>query len=456
MPKSTFEEESKNQRLNQGAFPTFRAIPSGLAKLGRNCRRRWHYLLGIIVIITIAYSVLDIYATVQLNHQLSLIRQKGEPLTSAETAPPEISDSQNAAIIYERAAKALKLSKRHQQSLQSLNPKEQNAILTKNTVAINLIRQATEKSECRFDVDWNHPFTLLIPEAVYMRQLASLLSWQASKEATSGNMNSALQDVKRIYVMAGHLSNDPFTISAIVAGSIETIANNTLAKVLLHSSLSESQASVFNTSTPIINWQKVWCRSLITERTYSLEVFRSPSQVISMVGQNRASFPRLSWLFWQALPPLRKLDEMCSLRIWREILDNESKPRPPFSKMSSDNIDKEVMQTPWYAMGTKLLLPFGTFFHERSNRSYVQRCQREIALALAVYHTKYHQYPTTLAPAEKLWKSTFPLDPYNNKPFHYKSDGKTFLLYSVGLNGVDDGGKWMSGSSPENDIVWGH
>lgn len=245
-------------------------------------------------------------------------------------------------------------------------------------------------------------------------------------------------------------------MSSIVTSSIETIANDNLAKVLLHSSLSESQARDFNASVPVIDWHRVWHRSMISERTFSLEVFRNPSQVISMLGANRSSFPRLSWLTWRTLPPLRKLDETYSLRIWQEILDNESKPRPPFSIMSNDNIDKKVLQTPWYAMTTKILLPFGTFYQERSNRSEAQRRQREIALALAAYRSQHHNYPTTLQQAQSFWKSTFPLDPYNNKSFHYKSDGKTFLLYSVGMNGKDDGGKWKPSSTLENDIVWGH
>lgn len=457
MSKSTFEKESKNPHLNKGAFSTFLAIPSGLVNaargLGRGCKKNWHYLLGIIVIIAIAYSALDIYATAQLNHQLNLIRQKGEPLTSAETAPPKISDSQNAAIIYERAEKALKLKNKQQYISEGLNQKEKNTILSQNTAAIALIRQATEKPDCRFNVDWNHPFTLLIPEAVYMRQLANLLSWQASKEAGSGNTNSAFQDVKRIYIMAGHLSKDPFTISALVTSSIETTANDTLAKVLLHSSISESQARAFDASVPVINWQKAWHRSLLTERTYSLEVFRSPSQVISIVGSNRSSFPKLSWWLWRTLPPLRKLDETYSLRIWQQVLEDASKSRPSFSMTSNDNIAKEIMLTPWYAMATKISMPIGVLSQDRSNRSEVQRRQREIALALAIYLTKYHQYPTTLAPAEKLWKSTFPLDPYSNKPFRYKNDGKTFLLYSVGMNGKNDGGV-NEQKQGKDDIIW--
>ncbi|MEO6907469.1 MAG: hypothetical protein ABI210_06225, partial [Abditibacteriaceae bacterium] len=410
------------------------------------------------VIIAIAYSALNIYATAQLNHQLNLIRQKGEPLTLAEAAPQKIPDSQNAGILYERAEKALKLKRKQQYISEGLSQKEKDTILAQNTAVITLIRQATEKPDCRFNVvDWSHPFTYLIPGAEYMGQFASLLSWQASKEAESGNTNSAFQDVKRIYIMAGQLSKDPFTMSAIVTGFIETTANDTLAKVLLHGSLSASQARLFNSSVPVIDWNTVWYRSLITERTFTLEVYRNTPQLMGNLGENRTFFFKLTWLLWRSLPPLQKLDETYSLQIWHEILDNAGKLRSPFTLTSKPNVDKEIMHAPWYAIASKNLLPIGNF-QQRSNRSDAQRQEREIAFALAAYHTKYHQYPTTLAPAEKLWKSTFPLDPYSNKPFRYKSDGKTFLLYSVGLDGKDDGGqrREFRGSFIKQDIVWGH
>lgn len=76
---------------------------------------------------------------------------------------------------------------------------------------------------------------------------------------------------------------------------------------------------------------------------------------------------------------------------------------------------------------------------------------------LAAYYSQYHQYPTTLEPAEKLWKSTFPLDIYSKKSFRYKSDGKTFLLYSVGSNGKDDGGVWKhtgKDATSKDDLAW--
>jgi hypothetical protein len=94
------------------------------------------------------------------------------------------------------------------------------------------------------------------------------------------------------------------------------------------------------------------------------------------------------------------------------------------------------------------------------------------ALALERYETKYGRYPETLQGLTPEFLKTVPLDFMNGQPLHYQvADDGNFLLYSVGLDGVDNGGKIpvaptqeekyarlsnpdTSPPVPESDIVW--
>jgi len=468
MPKSTFDEESENHPLDKGAFPTFRAIPSKIRKIvcsissiffqlvqyiGRGWRRSWHYFLTIIIIIAILYAGLDIYATAQLNHQLNLIKQKGEPVAFADAAPPMVPDSQNAAILYERANQTYTSIRNQLRKKGGLSDKEITARIEQNKTILNLIREATTKQKCRFDLDWSNSIRLILPEG-QMRQWARLFAKVAGDEANSGDINAALQDTRRIYILANHVSQQHLFISTLVARDIESLADATLGKVLLHGSISISQARAFKTSLPVIDWQSALHRSLITERASMIGIFQGSPEMHDIVDSTD-SFSRTTRLLWRALPPLQKLDETYSLQDWKEILDDVNNSHSSFSTTSNAKDYIGIDKMPWYALISKMMLPIFSSPRRFFRSSEVRLRQCEIALALAAYHTQYHQYPTTLAPAEKLWKSTFPLDLYNNKPFHYKSNGKTFLLYSVGVNGKDDGGEWK-GDSLKNDIVWGH
>ena len=90
------------------------------------------------------------------------------------------------------------------------------------------------------------------------------------------------------------------------------------------------------------------------------------------------------------------------------------------------------------------------------------------AIALKRYQLKHGNHPVDLNSLVPEFLSTVPLDPVNGQPLRYRpnADG-TFLLYSVGENGVDDGGdpsleKGVTGSNyywqnPHAlDWVWPH
>jgi len=85
-----------------------------------------------------------------------------------------------------------------------------------------------------------------------------------------------------------------------------------------------------------------------------------------------------------------------------------------------------------------------------------------VAIALKRYELLHQKFPPSLDSLTPTILKTIPLDYMNGQPMHYlkNSDG-TFQLYSVGENGVDDGGKpsphkwwefyWFA---PNLDLVW--
>ena len=70
-----------------------------------------------------------------------------------------------------------------------------------------------------------------------------------------------------------------------------------------------------------------------------------------------------------------------------------------------------------------------------------QRRLAVTAIALKRFQLEHGQWPETLAELSPEFLPSVPIDPYDGKPLKYHSnpDG-TFLLYSVGEDGVDDGG----------------
>ena len=65
-----------------------------------------------------------------------------------------------------------------------------------------------------------------------------------------------------------------------------------------------------------------------------------------------------------------------------------------------------------------------------------------VAFALAAYKLDEGRYPAKLDDLKPKYLAAIPGDVFSGKALIYKPDDKGFLLYSVGLNGKDDGGRW--------------
>jgi hypothetical protein len=68
-----------------------------------------------------------------------------------------------------------------------------------------------------------------------------------------------------------------------------------------------------------------------------------------------------------------------------------------------------------------------------------------VELALRCYQTQQGHPPASLEELSAKYLSHVPEDPFSGQPLVYRAQGTNWLLYSVGPDGVDDGGKPISG-----------
>jgi hypothetical protein len=69
-----------------------------------------------------------------------------------------------------------------------------------------------------------------------------------------------------------------------------------------------------------------------------------------------------------------------------------------------------------------------------------------LALASERYRVDHGRWPATPAELVPAYLSTVPFDPHEGVPLHWKTTGDNLILYSVGENGIDDGGIWPRGN----------
>ncbi len=419
----------------------------------RKARRR---ILWTLAVLFVAHSSLHIYASVLLNRELAAIRENGDPLRFSEIEPPALPDARNAARVYERATKSLRFSPEEKYALQATrlgasagDKKRIESAVANNRQALELARQAAAMPQCRFPLDWkSDPTNFLFPHYAQVRQLARLLAMNAEIQARRGNGAAALDDARALFGMAHHLSNEPYLIGFLVAQSVDALAHRALGEALKVVPLSVAQAHELEASLPKDDWTKAFRRSLVGERMMGIFAFESLGKTSSNTANEDEDSSGIApfALVWTRAPllwvsrPVIKMDEVQTLRMWRQMLDSPGSQQVPRSVAFGQAQDAAVDNAPFYAMLTKILFPVFSQASDHRDYAEVRRRQREVALALACFRTARGHYPALLSQAETVWKTPLPLDPYSQKPFIYRLNGKDFTLYSVGVNRTDDGG----------------
>ena len=88
-----------------------------------------------------------------------------------------------------------------------------------------------------------------------------------------------------------------------------------------------------------------------------------------------------------------------------------------------------------------LISPDVRWFADLNDRGAMQFDLTRLAFALAAYRADRGRYPAKLADLTPKYVAKVPKDIFNDSELHYRQEEGGYLLYSVGPNGRDDGGK---------------
>jgi hypothetical protein len=100
-----------------------------------------------------------------------------------------------------------------------------------------------------------------------------------------------------------------------------------------------------------------------------------------------------------------------------------------------------------------LFLPITITHKVQDAHDQVEQTQRNlhVAFALAAYQRDNGRYPAKLDDLAPKYLARVPGDIFSGKALIYRPAKKGYLLYSVGVNGKDEGGRWYDDDPPGDD-----
>lgn len=433
--------------------------------------------MGVVCLTIIMVLLAFIAIQAALKARVAALKSSGQPMTAAQLLGPEPPDSQNAAVIYDRAFKAA-----HDPSLRSdlniirdycspekrlsepdLQIKAKESLSRMKTV-VQLVEQAQSRPKCRFPVNWDAGATQLYKHLGGCRVLAKILQADCVASAKAGRMEKAVRSAILCYGLAEDCLEEPNIIAQLVGKAIISETSDGLLDALNCDMLNEQQARSLYDALSRIDVNRCYARSMQGERligTATYNKLRSNPKalkecLVTITGNLN------SWVMQVpdsiVVPSYGKaiciLDQMTYLG----IMDKQVKTAHlTYREAARRNLLIKDSDIPSYAVMARALTVMSPKMRQAIDGGIAEVDEARIVAALYVYRNRFGRYPASLRDLKNktIWKLDT-TDPYSGSDFIYIPQGKGFLLYSIGKNMKDDGGKSInrSSSSGQDDIVW--
>jgi hypothetical protein len=350
--------------------------------------------------------------------------------------------------------------------------------------AIDLLQQAANYPAIDFQLDYKKGPDLMLPNLAPMKRSAQRLSAVAMCDLHNGDAGSAATNLCVLLALVHGMQNEEIIISQLVRFAMASITAGATWELLQSTNVTDTELAILQKNWERLEYIQPTENAFLMERAiieFTVQKMRASaadfnhfSGMYSLSGMSSSSSStssgdwldnfknywndtklagatfmwRTSWTYSDERNALQ--GDQIILEAIRTIKTNQFF-LPVYTNMTSQLSAMGITNAgeDWI---TKLDIPdfrriFSEYFGALSStvhRTMAAETTKRVvitAIALKRFQLKHGNFPEKLSELAPEFLSSVPLDPIDGKPLRYRknSDG-TFLLYSVGDNGVDDGG----------------
>ncbi|MGL4595873.1 MAG: hypothetical protein ACRCUY_14215 [Thermoguttaceae bacterium] len=299
---------------------------------------------------------------------------------------------------------------------------------------------------------------ILLPDIQAERDIARSVRIRITERLGRDDIEGAWYDVLSLFYLGHHFKKDAVAVTALVGMAIENMGMEAAKLILVHPKMNDELLQKFaaeldqlSTNSLTLNWQQferlipfVVLQQLRMSNIYKHEMPLSLQFLVllpidrNIAGKYLTKRLREGKLSaWQKTPALANKNSIDDVVM--EIRESVTVPktllRIPLIRTRSELIAEQMVL---------LLSSAEKHVQTAFNRITSKMEMFRVAIALERYKNKYGDYPATLEEIFPEFLEFYPLDPFTGRSnFVYKKEqGETMpiRLYSVGENGIDDGG----------------
>ncbi|MFC1760612.1 hypothetical protein ACFL6U_00855 [Planctomycetota bacterium] len=422
----------------------------------KRAARAWVWILIAVLILSpiLGITVYRITGDRALRKRIDTIRAQGHPVTLEELAetynlPP---GTENTADYYLAAFSNLvtwedtdllqdlplvgkaELPPRTK-SLPPIMKERIDQYLTENQEALRILHQAATMPHCRFPMDFARGMNTLILWMRDVRPSTKLLELEILSSLESGRTNEALTSVHSSMTLLQNIY--PAVLNLYLARSgLAAYTQKSIERILNRTALSEKQLQRLSERLRTEDVRALFRTALHGDRCMGLSLFLGTPPLdpdFRFWGQKDTPSIRL-------LDPLRTLgylqrDALGYLDYQQTLLETLTLP-------SQDILPaNEQMRAQQYGGPFTRVLTGPHVITSLVVRVEAQQQTALTALAIERYRLAQQRLPEQLDQLVPDYLETGPIDPYDGQPLRYRLLDTGYVVYSIGVDGKDDGGK---------------
>jgi tetratricopeptide (TPR) repeat protein len=323
--------------------------------------------------------------------------------------------------------------------------------LSKYNSAIDQLREAARRPDSRLPLDYDQGIGVtsgeLLPYLVFLKRSAQLLQLRSIAELQNGESEMALEDIKLMLRLNDSIRNEPFLIAHLVRIAVVSIAMQPIWEGLAQHRWTDNQLAMLEDALAKMDFLQDYEFTMRGEAAFAIEIidnqrvtreFKVLDPDTSEIATQRFYLTPDAY-FYQSELAYAKMSQIWAMPL---VDTNRHIVSPAILHRTQAEIDALTNHVSSYnavaLMPADAAIPSARKFATAQTDVDLAR----VTCALERYRLAHGQYPERLDALVPQFIESLPHDIINGQPLHYRPapDGK-FLLYSVGWNETDDGGK---------------
>jgi len=404
-----------------------------------------------------------------LERELALIRQRGEPVTPEELEDfcrPDPSETDVAPLFAEATSLLAKPEFKSDAEgivfvgLKAPEPawpgeewREKGAakdLLAKYGSQLEQLHAAAELDGMAYHrIDFHRGIAASLEHLEGWRAAARLLCLEALVAAHEDRPHDAARAICAVYAMTNSLQREPVLVSQTTRVGLQWIAHLRMEKLLPRVAFASEDLRALQEELRKSDFHASLKQALLGERVLILVVFSDPGAFVE--GSQRTPIPDA--------PIQRSVDAMLFLQFMEGMIAAVDEPWPEVRRHFREADQQVRIRASGFPGNlrytlTALFLPSFDSSVVVFARAEAARLVLDAAIAAELFRRDNGDFAENLQQLVPAYLPALPVDPFDWQPLRYRKTGEATTIYSIGEDECDDGGKGDLAGKPDLQFTW--